>query len=112
MGFIPDMQDSCFTIWKFVIVIYHTKKKIKDEDIVYNLKKSTTLPLYTNGHKILKKEEVQDWILPGINPDINCINPLNCYEEDNMSKIECNQTHFHVENNLFWEAVNLCNYLN
>ncbi len=59
----------------------YTKKKIKDEDIVYNLKKSTTLPLYTNGHKILKKEEVQDWILSGINPDINCINPLNCYEE-------------------------------
>ena len=58
----------------------YTKSLIKDEDIVYNLKRSTELPPYTNEHKILKKTEVQDWILPGINPDINTINPKNCYE--------------------------------
>ena len=59
----------------------YNKSRIKDEDIVYNLKKSTSLPLYTNGYKIIKKEEVEDWILPGINPDINTISPINCYEE-------------------------------
>lgn len=59
----------------------YNKSRIKDEDIVYNLKKSTTLPLYTNGFKIAKKEEVETLILPGINPDINTINPLNCYEK-------------------------------
>ena len=58
----------------------YNKSKIKEEEIVYNLKKSTTLPLYTNGYKIIKKEEVTDWILPGINPDINTMNPINCYD--------------------------------
>lgn len=58
----------------------YTKSKITDEMIVYSLKKSIKLPEYTNGNMITKKEEVEDWILPGINPDINCINPFNCYE--------------------------------
>ena len=58
----------------------YNKKRIKDEDIVYNLKRSNELPPYTNGYNIIKKEEVTDWILPGINPDINGINPKNCYE--------------------------------
>jgi len=58
----------------------YTKSKIKDEDIVFNLKRSNTLPLYTNGHKILNKEEITGYILEGINPDINTINPFNCYE--------------------------------
>lgn len=58
----------------------YTKSMIKDEDIVYNLRRSTELPLYTNEHKILKKTEVTDWLLPGINPDINTMNPKNCYE--------------------------------
>lgn len=59
----------------------YNKSKIKDEEIVYNLKKSTTLPLYTNGYKITKKEEVIDWVLPGINPDVNTMNPINCYDK-------------------------------
>lgn len=58
----------------------YTKNRIKDEDIVFNLKRSNTLPLYTNGHKILQKEEMEGWVLEGINPDINTINPSNCYE--------------------------------
>lgn len=59
----------------------YTKALIKDEDIVYNLRRSTELPPYTNGYVIKEKEEVTDWILPGINPDINGLNPRNCYEE-------------------------------
>ena len=58
----------------------YTKNKIKEEDIVFNLKRSNTLPLYTNGHKILHKEEMEGVVLEGINPDINTINPSNCYE--------------------------------
>ncbi|MBR4396944.1 MAG: hypothetical protein IKS93_03725 [Methanobrevibacter sp.] len=58
----------------------YAKSKITDEQIVYALKKNIELPEYTNGNIIIKKEEVLDWTLPGINPDINCINPLNCYE--------------------------------
>lgn len=59
----------------------YIKSKIKDEEIVYNLRRSNHLPLYTNGYKIKEKKEVIDWILPGINPDINCINPVNCLEK-------------------------------
>ena len=58
----------------------YNKGRIKDEDIVFNLKRANRMPLYTNGHRILKKTEVEDWILPGINPDINTINPMNSYE--------------------------------
>ena len=58
----------------------YMKSKLKDEDIVFNLKRSNKLPPYTNGYKIIEKKEVEDWILPGINPDINGINPMNCHE--------------------------------
>lgn len=58
----------------------YAKSKITDEMIVHSLKKSIEMPEYTNGNMVLKKEEIEDWILPGINPDINCINPLNCHE--------------------------------
>jgi hypothetical protein len=57
----------------------YNKSKITDSIIVLALKKSNPMPLYTNGHKILSKTEEEGWILPGINPDINTINPSNCY---------------------------------
>ena len=59
----------------------YTKALIKDEDIIFNLRRSNELPHYTNGYQIKEKEEVIDWVLPGINPDINGMNPLNCHEE-------------------------------
>lgn len=59
----------------------YIKSKVKDEEIVYNLRRSNRLPLYTNGYKIKEKKEVTDWILPGLNPDINGINPINCWEK-------------------------------
>ena len=58
----------------------YAKSKITDEMISLVLKRSIELPEYTNGNIITNKEETEDWILQGINPDINCINPLNCYE--------------------------------
>ena len=64
----------------------YAKSKLTDEMITYSLKRSVELPEYTNGNIILKKEEVEDWILPGINPDINCINPVNCYESSVFKK--------------------------
>jgi hypothetical protein len=59
----------------------YIKSKVKDEEIVYNHRRSNRLPLYTNGYKIKDKKEVTDWILPGLNPDINGINPINCWEK-------------------------------
>ena len=59
----------------------YIKARIKDEEIVYNLKRSEKLPLYTNGYNILSKKEVTDWVLPGLNPDINGMNPINCFEK-------------------------------
>ena len=56
-----------------------TKNKIEDWQIAYVLKKNINYPEYTNGYEILKKEECIDWILPGINPDINAINPQRCF---------------------------------
>ena len=72
----------------------YNKSKLKDEDIVYNLKRSKELPLYTNGVLFKKKTEVVDWMLPGINPDINGINPKNCFEKGFTSKkkIWCDET--------------------
>lgn len=58
----------------------HTKSLIKDEDIAFDLKRSNTLPPYTSGHRILSREEVDEWILPGINPDVNTMSPVNCNE--------------------------------
>ena len=59
----------------------YTKSKITDEAIAYCLKKSCELPEYTSGIRIVRKTEGEDWILPGINPDINGINPENCHTE-------------------------------
>lgn len=58
----------------------YAKSKLNDDIISFALKRSMELPEYTNGNMITNKEEIVDWILPGINPDINCINPQNCYE--------------------------------
>ena len=57
----------------------YNKSKISDDEIVYNLRREYRLPEYTCGYEIINKEEVEDWVLPGINPDINTINPCNIY---------------------------------
>ena len=59
----------------------YNKSKVTEQMIVSSLKRSLIVPQYTSEHDIIKKEETEDWILPGINPDINCLNPLNCYEK-------------------------------
>ena len=59
----------------------YSKSKINESMITYCLKKSCELPEYTSGIKIIRKTESEDWILPGINPDINGINPENCHTE-------------------------------
>lgn len=75
----------------------YTKSKITDEMIVCSLKKNIELPEYTNDNMIIKKEECVDWILPGINPDINCINPLNCYESANFKNRYNSTTEYKVD---------------
>ena len=57
----------------------YNKSKISDEEIVYNLKREYRLPEYTTGYEILKQTEVEDWILPNINPDVNTLNPDDIY---------------------------------
>lgn len=59
----------------------YNKSKVTEQMIVSSLKRSLIVPQYTSEHNIIKKEEIEDWVLPGINPDINCLNPLNCYEK-------------------------------
>lgn len=56
----------------------YTKKKVKDEDIAFDLKRSNVLPPYTDGHRVVSCMECEEWYLPGVNPDVNGINPLPC----------------------------------
>lgn len=56
----------------------YTKSRIKDEEIVFNLKRSNVLPPYTGGHSVTEAEEVEDWVLPGITYDVNTVNPDDC----------------------------------
>lgn len=51
------------------------KSKITDDMVRIMLTKSYELPQYTPGCKIVSRKEEVDWILPGINPDINCLSP-------------------------------------
>lgn len=53
----------------------YNKSRITEEQIRILLIKSYELPLYTPGCRIIEKKEEIDWILPGINPDINCLSP-------------------------------------
>ena len=57
----------------------YNKTKITENDIVYNLRRDYRLPEYTSGYVIKGREEVEDWVLPGINPDVNTLNPDNNY---------------------------------
>lgn len=55
----------------------YNKKKLPDEKMAIILKQNTfRRPDYFNDEYIRDMIEVNDWILPGINPDINTINPL------------------------------------
>jgi hypothetical protein len=55
----------------------YSKSKITEDQIIYILKHDVELPEYTPGNKMLTKEECIDWILPGINPDVNAMSPGN-----------------------------------
>lgn len=55
----------------------YNKKKLSDDKIVNILKQNNfRRPDYFTDDFIQEMIEVDDWILPGINPDINTINPL------------------------------------
>lgn len=55
----------------------YNKKKLSDDKIVTILKQNNfRRPDYFTDDFIQEMIEVDDWILPGINPDINTINPL------------------------------------
>ena len=105
-----DVHQNGYTVVRNPISLYrhikdpYNKARIKDEDIVFNLKRSGFLPDYTSGHRIIRKKEIEDWILPGINPDINTINPVNCYETGftRMAKIYSDKdfNSQHVENDI------------
>ena len=60
-----------------------SKSRVDDEMIRIMLTKSYDLPMYTPGCKIGSRKEEIDWILPGINPDINCLSP---YEYERFDK--------------------------
>ena len=61
----------------------YNKSKINEDMIRISLKKSFELPQYTPGCKIVSQKEEIDWVLPGINPDINCLSPWKWEEFDN-----------------------------
>lgn len=59
------------------------KTKLTDDIIRLMLLKSYDLPQYTPGCKIMSRKDGVDWILPGVNPDINCLSP---YEHERFDK--------------------------
>jgi len=61
----------------------YNKSRITEEMIRTSMYKSYDLPQYTPGCKIIEKKEETDWILPGINPDINCLSPWKWEDFDN-----------------------------
>ena len=54
----------------------YNKSKIDESEVAYNLRWEFKDSEYTPGYRIIKKEEVIDWMLPGINPDVNTLSPL------------------------------------
>ena len=64
----------------------YNKLRINEEQIRIMLIKSYELPQYTSGCKIIDKKEEIDWILPGINPDINCLSPYNGFSDFDDAK--------------------------
>lgn len=61
----------------------YNKSKIDEDKIRIMLLKSYNLPQYTPGYKIKSRKDEEGWILPGINPDINC---LSSYEWEYFDK--------------------------
>ena len=53
----------------------YLKSKITEDMIRILLIKSYEISRYTPGYKILSRKESEGYILPGINPDINCLSP-------------------------------------
>lgn len=54
-----------------------SKKFVTDDMIACTLSLSLPVPSYTSCNLILNKEECEQWILPGINPDVNCISTIS-----------------------------------
>lgn len=91
-----------------------TKSKIKDEEIDFELRRACELPMYTSGNKILKRKEVEDWCLPGINPDVNTISPGSVMEKGftsmdviraNLTSTDNRQYKAQKVENSFWEIL-------
>lgn len=94
------------------------KARLDDDKIRIMLIRSYELPQYTPGYKITDKKEEIDWILPGINPDINCLHPeiletiddsINPQVQKNIHTVKAdswnrNLSHLYNENNL-WEKL-------
>ncbi len=53
----------------------YNKNRLTEDMVRILLTKSYELPQYTPGYKIENREECEDWMLPNINPDINCLSP-------------------------------------
>lgn len=80
--------DSAFELFS------HIKDKISKSMIPFYhyelaMRRKIDIPDYTLSEKIKSKETKQAWILPGINPDINGLNPLitnNMFYNDPLKK--------------------------
>ena len=58
----------------------YNKSRITDEQIKICMLRSYELTGYSSGYVIDDKIIENDWILPRINPDVNCLNPV--YDKD------------------------------
>jgi len=65
--------------WAFIhIKDDFNKKKITDRMIVFVMKRHVDFENdYTPSKMALKIEEGEDWVLPGISPDVNTLNPIS-----------------------------------
>ena len=71
-GYLGNRITNPVSFLKHVKDDYH-KSKINDEMIRIMMTSSYDLPQYTPGCRIQNRKEEEDWILPGINPDVNCL---------------------------------------
>lgn len=87
----------------------HNKSKITPEMVQHSLIVAQELPQYTPNFKIVEKQEVEDWILPNINPDINCINPMFAETDINTQqvRIKCSQKQDSLGRKLPYDENNL-----
>ena len=69
------------------------KSKFTDDMLRIMLTQSYDLPQYTPGCRIKSRVEERGWILPGINPDINC---LSAWKWESFDKVKNPQVRKHV----------------